>query len=216
MEDDSGDVVDYVRGVPTIVSGDSSTVEQLTFQLTDGGSAPTSPLQLFLKLTNYETAALCYQRWHYFGDKGFLASYNFGVYFDGVIYGAISYGIPNASQIKGLYEPETQSNFMELTRLALSDDLPKNSESRVIAVSLRMLKKAEPRLKGIITYADTAYGHTGIIYRASNFRYLGLTAPKTDLFLNGKAVGKLKGVRYSELNGEWRKRSQKHLFVRMF
>jgi len=105
---------------------------------------------------------------------------------------------------------------MELTRLALSEVCPKNSESRVIAVSIRILKKASPSLKGIITYADTAQGHTGIIYKASNFKYLGLTAQKTDLFVDGKPVGKLKGVKYSEIKGEWVKRSRKHLFLKAF
>jgi hypothetical protein len=171
---------------------------------------------LQLKLIQMETASLCYRKWHYFGDKGFLATYNFGVYFDNFIQGAISYGIPNAKNIKGYYDKNTQNEFMELTRLALSDNLPKNSESRVIAISLKLLKRAEPKLKGIITYADTAYGHTGIIYKASNFKYIGLTAPKTDLFVDGKPVGKLKGVKYSELNGEWIKRSRKHLFVKLF
>jgi hypothetical protein len=77
------------------------------------------------------------------------------------------------------------------------------------------LKKISPITKGIITYADTAYNHTGIIYKASNFAYKGLTAQKTDLFFNGAPVGKLKNTKYSQINGEWRKRSRKHLFVKL-
>jgi len=169
-----------------------------------------------LRLVSKETASIAYRKWHYFGDKGFLATYNFGIYFDNTLFGAISYGIPNAGNIKELYTAENQGNYMELSRLALSDELPKNSESRVIAISLKLLKKAEPKLLGVITYADTAYGHTGIIYRASNFRYLGLTSPKTDLFVDGKPVGKVRGVKYSEMNGEWKPRSRKHLFVRQW
>jgi hypothetical protein len=75
-----------------------------------------------------------------------------------------------------------------------------------------MLKRMKPDLKGVITYADTAYGHTGTIYKACNFKQHGLTAQKTDLFVDGKPVGKSKGVKYSELGGEWRKRSRKYLF----
>ena len=191
-------------------------IEQLAFQLGEGGSIPTSPLQLILRLIDKPTASIAYSRWHYFGDKGYLATHSFGIYFDVRLLGAISYGIPNAGRIKGLYDYKTQGDYMELTRLALSDDLPPNSESRVIAVSLRLLKRANPHLRGIITYADTAYKHTGIIYRASNFQYWGLTAPKTDLFVDGKPVGKLKGVKYSELGGEWKPRSRKHLYVKLF
>lgn len=192
-------------------------VEQLSFQIADGGSIPTSPLQLLCKPISKETAGLCYAKWHYFGDKGFLSSFSYGVYFDNEIQGAISYGIPNAKNINGLYTAQTQAGWLELTRFALSPICPKNSESRVISVTNKMLKKEYHELVGIITYADTAYGHTGIIYRASNYQYLGLTAQKTDLFVDGKPVGKLdKGIKYSELGGEWVKRSRKHLFVRIF
>jgi len=38
---------------------------------------------------------------------------------------------------------------------------------------LRTLAKTSPELIGVITYADPAQGHTGTIYRATNFRYLG-------------------------------------------
>jgi len=195
-------------------SGDSIKENTSLFQSEEGGAIPTSPLQLELRQVNKKTAALAYKKWHYFGEKGFLASYNFGVFFKGNFLGAISYGIPNARNIKGLYSSDTQNDFMELTRLALSEDCPKNSESRVISISLKLLKKIKPELKGIITYADTAQNHTGIIYKASNFKYLGLTAQKTDLFVNGIMVGKIKGIKYSQLLGEWRKRSRKHLFVK--
>jgi hypothetical protein len=65
----------------------------------------------------------------------------------------------------------------------------------------------------VITYADTAQGHTGIIYRASGFEYIGLTAKKKDFFENGKKVGR--GF-VSGKEGEWIDRSQKHLFVKKF
>jgi hypothetical protein len=196
--------------------GDSLQVEQSLFQEIEGGVIPTSPLQLKIERVNQATAQWAYKKWHYFGQKGFLSTYNFGVYFEGVCVGAISYGITNARNIKGLFTAQTQLEYMELTRFALSEVCPKNSESRVIAITLKMLRKLNPKLKGVITYADTAYGHTGTIYKASNFKYLGLTAQKTDLFVGDKQVGKLKGVKYSEIKGEWRKRSRKYLFVYIF
>ncbi len=44
--------------------GDSLMVEQLSFQIEDGGSKPTSPLQLFVKLINFETAIALNKKWH--------------------------------------------------------------------------------------------------------------------------------------------------------
>lgn len=196
--------------------GDDVVVTCSLFQVKNGGSIPTSPHQLKLSLIEKKEAALSYLKWHYFGSKGFLASHNFGVFFEGELVGSISYGIPNARNIKGFFDSKSQSQWLELTRLALSPVCPKNSESRVIAISLKLLQKMRPSLLGVITYADTAQGHTGGIYRASNFKYHGLTAQKSDLFVNGKPVGKLKGVKYSELKGEWVKRSRKHLFSYVF
>ena len=192
-------------------------VAQLLFQMTGGSSILTSPHQLRFEVVEKKTAAMAYSKWHYFGDKGFLASVNFGVFFEGRLVGAISYGIPNAPKMKGLFDMKSQKYFLELTRLALSEECPKNSESRTIAITIKLLRKLRPDIKGIITYADTKQGHTGVIYKASGFDYRGLTAQKTDLFVNGKAVGKLKGVKYSEIkDGEWVKRSRKHLFVKLF
>ena len=196
--------------------GDSLKEECDLFQDQDGGSNPTSPLQLKIKLIEKKEVKWAYIHWHYFGEKGFLSTFDFGVYFNGVLVGGISYGIPNARNIKGIYNQTTQGNFLELTRLALSPTCPKNSESRVIGITVKMVKKLKPELEGIITYADTKYNHTGIIYRASNFRYIGLTDQKTDLFVEGKPVGKLKGVKYSKIKGEWMPRSRKHLFIREF
>lgn len=193
-------------------SGDSIKVERSLFQVGKGGAVPTSPLQLELRDIPHALAKQVYSKWHYLGEKGLMSSYNFGVYTEGNLWGAISFGIPNAPALKGYYEKDTQEGWFELKRLALSDSLPKNSESRVIAIAIKLLKK-KTNLKGVITYADTQQGHTGIIYKASNFEYKGLTAQKTDLFIDDKPVGKLKGVKYSELNGEWRKRSRKHLFI---
>lgn len=194
---------------------DSSMVEQSLFQVIDGGSTPTSSLQLIIKEIDYKTAQMAYKYWHYLGHTGFLAKVNYGAFFDNWLVGSISYGIPNARNIKGYYNEKTQGEFIELTRLAMSEKCPKNSESRFIAISLKLLHKKYPNLKGIITYADTAQGHTGVIYKASNFKYLGLTAQKTDLFVNGKKFGKQKGVKYSEIDGEWKKRSRKHLFIKL-
>jgi hypothetical protein len=56
----------------------------------------------------------------------------------------------------------------------MSDDCPKNSESRFIGWALRQLKKVMPPLI-LISYADTAQNHIGAVYMATNWIYLGLS-----------------------------------------
>ncbi len=172
---------------------------------------PTSPKMFSVQEVTKGLAAEVYKANHYFGDKGFLHMYSFGAVFDSFCWGAITYGIPNARNINGLYKSDEQNGVLEITRLAFRDGSPRNSPSRLISQSIKLLQQRYP-LRLIITYADTAQGHTGAIYKASNFTYHGLTAQKTDFVHPDGSIKKLKGVKYSEMEGKWVARSRKHLF----
>ncbi|MBI2858117.1 MAG: DNA methyltransferase [Chloroflexi bacterium] len=62
-----------------------------------------------------------------------------------------------------------------LTRLWLADELPKNSESRVLSVVLRSLRR-HTELKFVLAYSDPAAGHIGVVYQATNWLYTGLSS----------------------------------------
>jgi adenine modification enzyme len=62
----------------------------------------------------------------------------------------------------------TKDNYCEFDRMWLSDELPKNSESKTIGLLMRYIKQNYPKIKFIITYADGSVGNTGIIYKATN------------------------------------------------
>lgn len=192
--------------------GGSSTVEQSLFQVENGGPTPTSPLQLHIEEVSKLTAKNFYKKWHYLGTTGFISSVNFGAYYSGELVGVISFGSPNATEMKGYFDRFNQDGWWEIKRLAMTDNCPKNSESRFIAISIKLLRKWR-KVVGIVTLADSKVGHTGTIYRASGFKYLGLSAPKKDFYINGKIQqrGKVKGI-----TGEWRERSQKHKFIKTY
>lgn len=87
----------------------------------------------------------------------------------GVIFGAIS-----TTAWRKFSNAETK--VLELRRLVLVDEAGKNSESRVIGYCLRTIKRIDKDIEIIVSYADPYYGHDGCIYRASNFKYLGLSS----------------------------------------
>jgi hypothetical protein len=62
-----------------------------------------------------------------------------------------------------------------LTRLWLSDELPANSESKVLGIALRSLKR-DTSLKFVLAYSDPSAGHLGTIYQATNWLYTGLSS----------------------------------------
>ncbi len=73
---------------------------------------------------------------------------------------------------------DAEWKVLELRRFVLLDEAEHNSESRVIGATLRWLK-IHTVVEVIVSYADPQYGHQGIIYRASNFKYLGVSAADT-------------------------------------
>ncbi len=106
--------------------------------------------------------------------NGCIADYCFKLEHAGKMVGAAFFGrMAMANQWKRFGERE--SDVIELRRLCCVDDTPKNTESYFIGKMLRWLAK-NTMFKVVVSYADAEYGHSGVIYRAANFKYLGKTA----------------------------------------
>lgn len=122
---------------------------------------------------------------HYSGSiNGCIADYCFGLYRDGEMIGAMFYGrMAMAGQWKRFADSE--ADVTELRRLCCVDDTPKNTESYFIGKTLRWLKK-NTDLKRVVSYADAEHGHTGTIYKASNFTFEGKRAGARVIMYDGK------------------------------
>jgi hypothetical protein len=60
---------------------------------------------------------------------------------------------------------------LSLSRLVVAPGVPTNGASFLLARSMRLIDRA--RWPTLLTYADTRQGHTGAIYRATNWTYVG-------------------------------------------
>lgn len=103
---------------------------------------------------------------------------------EGEVIGAIIYGrmaMANAWKKYG----DNQEDVIELRRLCCIDNTPKNAESYFIGATIRWLKK-NTEIKNIVSYADPEYGHSGVIYKASNFVMIGKTAKGRVIWYGGK------------------------------
>lgn len=65
------------------------------------------------------------------------------------------------------------SETIELRRLCLVDNTPRNTESWFIAKTLKWLQRNTNYVQ-VVSFADPNHGHSGTIYKASNFQYDGL------------------------------------------
>ena len=119
---------------------------------------------------------------HYAKRKPSL-SYVYGLFDQDQLIGICSFGSPvSPSLCKGIAGEHNRSKVIELNRLVLLNN-EKNEASFLVGKSLKML----PRPKIVVSYADTAQDHLGVVYQASNFLFTGTTKPRTDMAsANGK------------------------------
>ena len=107
---------------------------------------------------------------HYSGKVVNNSKLHFGVFLDGRLHGVMSYGASiNKKGTMKLVSGTKWNEFIELNRMAFDNVLPRNSESRAISQSIKLIKKNAPHIKWIVSFADGCQCGDGTIYRASNF-----------------------------------------------
>ena len=125
-------------------------------------------------------------KWHYSHDtNGIQQRQCFALYDEDKIIGAIIYAIPSMPNTAKKYNPDNPDRCWELRRLCCIDDTPTNTESYFIGQTLRWLRR-NTDTEVIVSYADLEQGHEGVIYKASNFHYLGQSGGGQVLMVDGK------------------------------
>lgn len=123
---------------------------------------------------------------HYSGKVVPNSQLHFGVFLDNNLHGVMQFGPSiNKKGTINLVANTGWNEFIELNRMAFDDYLPKNSESRAIAITIKLIKKNAPQIKWIISFADGTQCGDGTIYRASGFKLVGI-ANNTALKINPK------------------------------
>lgn len=108
-------------------------------------------------------------------------SFAFGLFLNNEIKGVICYGTPSSAPLRsGICGKDEKNNVIELTRLWVSDDVPKNGESFLIGNTLKRVNK-----EIIVSFAEIEQGHMGIVYQATNWIYTGLSAKRTNWTIDG-------------------------------
>lgn len=125
---------------------------------------------IVIKVIDSESSRKIVSRYHYSGKCTSNSQIHFGVFLNDRLEGALQFG-PSIDKRRMAQNLGIGFNdSLELNRMALSDNCPKNSESRALGICLRILKKKYPHLKLIISFADACQCGDGTIYRASGFK----------------------------------------------
>ena len=110
----------------------------------------------------------------------------FGLLHEHIVKGVVTFGIPPSRHLQKSACPSAPGYVIELNRLWVSDELKRNTESWFVSRAIKLLGSGLI----IVSYADTAAGHVGYIYRALNFNYAGWTdmerkTPRLDYVAHG-------------------------------
>lgn len=109
----------------------------------------------------------------------------FGLFDGNKIIGVCCFGQPSPAIQKHAFFNRDFSLY-ELTRLVVDRGASANAASFLISQSLKLLNK---KPCAIVSYADSAHGHCGIVYQATNWIYTGGTKSHDKLYMvNGEAL----------------------------
>ena len=138
---------------------------------------------LYLAECDHTTAKHAVLTWHYSRAMP-SASVRYGVWECGRFVGAILFGVGAAPKLAGSVGVE-RPECLELVRVALTDHA--TPVSRIVAISLKLLRRKCPGVRVVVSFADSGQGHTGGIYRAGGWLYLG-PCKQTWMRVGGKLV----------------------------
>ena len=96
----------------------------------------------------------------------------YGAFIKNQIIGVICYGMGCGKNQYLAVIPDIQNGqYIELTRVWCMNEAPRNTESKFISETLKMLPKD---IILVLSFSDNAQGHCGLIYQATNWYYLGV------------------------------------------
>lgn len=151
------------------------------------------------------TARRLVVKYHYAKSGSNTATYTFGLFrkgddfFETSCVGCTWWIPPTKSSAEATYPEGDWQAVLSLHRMAIAPkykqgeveiDMPKNACSFLLAKSIKMIDK---KWECLVTYADTWQGHTGGIYKATNWQYMGETKPSDVFQRKGKMMGRKRG-----------------------
>lgn len=142
-----------------------------------------------VEVISYDTAAALIGRYEWLDHKMGTSELAIGLYLDGHLAGALSFGRTAGSGAKAILDDPKDGEVMVLARGATEFWAPPNAASFLIGRALKMLKQGvtvhrpwadrvdtiKPHV--VVAYADERAGEYGFVYQASNWWYTGTTAP---------------------------------------
>lgn len=135
----------------------------------------------------HEAAQYACEKWHYTAATPVGKLVRIGAWESGRFVGVVLFGWGMNRNLGSPYGLQ-MTECCELVRVAMADHV--TPISRMVSLSIKLLKRSNAGLRAIVSFADPEAGHHGGIYQAGNWIYLGLSSSSFEWRLNGKRLNK--------------------------
>lgn len=137
------------------------------------------------------------EAYHYAKGASNTATYLHGLFRQGDIFEEQCQGVawwipPTRSAAQATYPPRWQG-VLSLSRLVMHPNAPKNACTFLLARSRKLIDATT--WPCLVTYADDWRGHTGGIYKADNWKYVGKTKAARTYQIAGRMTARKAGGR---------------------
>ncbi len=121
---------------------------------------------------SYQAAKYAVEHWHYSKHLQQGKNVKIGIWENDIFIGAITFSSGSSPHLGARYNLK-RHEVSELSRIALN--IHNTPVTKIIKISISILKKLCPHLLLLISFADANQGHLGKIYQAGNWIYSGVT-----------------------------------------
>tara|TARA_R100000664_G_C2713015_1_gene109077 strand:+ start:76 stop:879 length:804 start_codon:yes stop_codon:yes gene_type:complete len=128
-----------------------------------------------IKEIDKQTCVELLQKYHYHPIMPKITKHYLGGYINNNLIGCLTlgWGTQPKGTIKKLFTELDTKDYYEIGKMALLDEMPRNTETQFLSAIVKWIKKNLPELKYLYTLADGIQGKCGYVYQAANFYYGG-------------------------------------------
>jgi len=147
-------------------------------------------LNLSVQEINKKIAIDFVQKNHYSPVMPTLTKHYLGFFVDASLVGVLTlgWGTQPRQTINKMFRGLGSQDYYEIGKMCMLQEMPKNSESQLLSLTIRWLKTNHPEKLFLYTMADGIMGKCGYIYQASNFLYGGSYLTQVYMMDNGEKL----------------------------
>lgn len=162
----------------------------------------SSRVDLRLDWATHAAAKFAVDNWHYSRRMPKSKLAKIGVWENGKFIGIVIFGVGATSSLVKRYGLRPEQGC-ELVRVALTRH--QTAVTRIVAIALKMMHRAFPGLRLVVSFADPEQGHHGGIYQGGGWIYAGQSEAADEyIFLGRRWQGRSFRNRFSGMERDHR------------